>query len=124
MRHHTSADADVPLIRVRHNDHHHHQQQQYHHHRSAPGNIEGDDDDAVPVLTEEMRRALRESKWLRSALADSTLRSLLAEVDSHRDRAGKLREALAQYPDFQGFADRLLLEIGALKYEDGRLVFV
>lgn len=76
-----------------------------------------------PVLTDDMRKALSESKWLRSALEDSTLCILLADIDGDAQRGRKLREALGQYPDLKGFVDRLLLEVGALKYEDGRLVF-
>lgn len=76
------------------------------------------------IITQEMKSALQDSKWLKSALQDSTLCRLLSDV--HHDpqnRAKKLREAMQQYPDFDGFVDRLLLEIGALKYEEGRLVF-
>lgn len=87
-----------------------------------------------------MQRALQESKWLQAALGDSTLRRLLADIDGSgggvddaaaapssaltgRDRAVRLREALDRYPDLQAFVDRMLMEVGALKYEDGRLVF-
>jgi len=76
-----------------------------------------------PVLTDDMRKALSESKWLRSALEDSTLCSLLTDIDGDASRGKKLREALGQYPDLKGFVDRLLLEVGALKYENGQLVF-
>ena len=75
------------------------------------------------MLTEEMKVALAESRWLKTALQDSTLCSLLSDIDKDRQRGKKLRESMQTYPDFQGFVDRLLMEIGALKYEDGRLVF-
>ncbi len=84
---------------------------------------EAEEDDDFPVLTEEMRKTLCESKCIRTALADPTLCSLLADIDGHAHRGAKLKEALRDYPDFQGFVDRMLLEVGALKYEDGRLVF-
>lgn len=80
-----------------------------------------------------MQAALRESKWLQGALGDSTLRRLLADIDggggsdssalAGRGKAGRLREALEKYPDLQAFVDRMLMEVGALRYEDGRLVF-
>lgn len=76
-----------------------------------------------PVLTDDMRKALSESKWLRSALEDSTLCSLLTDIDGDAHQGEKLREALGHYPDLKGFVDRLLLEVGALKYENGQLVF-
>lgn len=86
------------------------------------------------LLTPEMQGALRESKWLQGALGDSTLRRLLADIDggsgggggggsvAGRDKAARLKEALEKYPDLQAFVDRMLMEVGALKYEDGRLV--
>ena len=76
------------------------------------------------LLTQDMKSALQESKWLKAALQDSTLCSLISDIhhDPQNDRAKKLRESMQQYPDFEGFVDRLLLEIGALKYEEGRLV--
>ena len=85
------------------------------------------------LLTPEMQGALRESKWLQGALGDSTLRRLLADIDggsgggaggsvAGRGKAARLKEALEKYPDLQAFVDRMLMEVGALKYEDGRLV--
>jgi hypothetical protein len=76
------------------------------------------------VLTPEMESTMRDSKWLRSTLSDSTLRSLLLEIDGAPDRKRKLEEARRKYPDLNAFVDRMLLEIDAVRYEDGRLVFV
>jgi hypothetical protein len=102
----------------------HHHQQMNHSHTHIHTTQAEDEEEDFPILTEEMRKALLESKWLRTALQqDSTLCSLLTDIDTHKQRGAKLREALSQYPDFQGFVDRVLLEIGALKYEEGRLVF-
>jgi hypothetical protein len=89
----------------------------------VPISVPNDDED-TPLLTEEMKAALLNSTWVKAALADSTLQSLLTDIDKHPDRAKKLLECKQRYPDFEGFLDRLLMEVGALKYEDGRLVFV
>ncbi len=109
--------------------HHHAQRQQ----QQQQQQQDEDDDNDLPVLTAEMESALRESKWLQAALGDSTLRRLLADVDgggdaaasalAGRDRAARLKEALEKYPDLLAFVDKMLMEVGALRYEDGRLVF-
>jgi hypothetical protein len=83
-----------------------------------------DDDDLIPLLTEDMKKALMGSKWLKDALSDSTLERLLMDIDKDTSRAKRLKDCKEKYPDLAGFLDRLLLEIGALKYEEGRLVFV
>lgn len=95
------------------------------HHRDVAQAAQGqkEEEENWPVLTDDMRKALSESKWLRSALEDSTLCSLLTDIDGNPHRVDKLREALGHYPDLKGFVDRLLLEVGALKYENGQLIF-
>lgn len=77
----------------------------------------------IPLLTDEMKKALVESKWLREALADSTLQRLLLDIDQDPSRAKKLKECKEKFQDFPRFIDQLLCEIGALKYEDGQQVF-
>jgi hypothetical protein len=82
---------------------------------------EEEEDDGA-LLTDDMRKALMGSKWLQGALEDSTLCSLLTDIDRDRHRAQRLREELNKYPELKSFVDRLLLEIGALKNEEGHLV--
>jgi len=82
---------------------------------------EEEEDDGA-LLTDDMRKALMGSKWLQGALEDSTLCSLLTDIDSDRHRAQRLSEELNKYPELKSFVDRVLLEIGALKYEEGHLV--
>eukprot|EP00952_Eustigmatos_sp_NYUAD-ZCMA_P007426 31456-Eustigmatos_ZCMA.PRE.1 len=64
-----------------------------------------EEEEVVPLLTEEMKTALGDSKWLRSALADTTLQSLVLDIDRDPDRARKLQESRDKYPDFSGFMD-------------------
>lgn len=105
---------------------------QYERGGQADDNDQGEEEDLEVLLTPEMQGALRESKWLQGALGDSTLRRLLADIDggsggaggslTGRGKAARLKEALEKHPDLQAFVDRMLMEVGALKYEDGRLV--
>lgn len=61
---------------------------------------------------------------LQSSLADRTLQSLLIEINAAGDRGKALKEAKSKYPAFVEFIDSMLFQIGALKEENGRLVFV
>lgn len=71
-----------------------------------------------------MEKNLANDGGLQSLLADRTLQSLLMEIDAAEDRGEALKEAKTKYPAFVDFVDNMLLQLGALKEEKGRLIFM
>ncbi len=65
-------------------------------------------------ITDDMKKAVENSSWLRQQLQDGGLRDLMQKIVASGDGLQQQR-----YPQFQVFVDKLLVLAGILEREDG-----
>ena len=85
------------------------------------GRCDNDDDDNSLEdewkLTDEMKRAVEQSDWLRAQLqADSGLRNVIRQIAESRN-AESIQQAKERFPSFQSFLDKLMVVAGILERE-------
>ncbi|KAG5176976.1 hypothetical protein JKP88DRAFT_227291 [Tribonema minus] len=129
-----AADNAAPAVRLQQQDGGSPQQQQpynqqHHQHRSAVP-VESvkkeaaQEEEAGWQLTDAHRAQLSGSEWLRAALRDPKLQTLILQIDGARNREAELRFHRTN-PEFSALMDRILLEMGLLnRSADGNLEFV
>ena len=79
-----------------------------------------DDDNSLEdewKLTDEMKRAMEESQWLRAQLqADGGLRNVIRQIAESRN-VESMQEVTQRFPNFQVFLDKLMVVAGVLERE-------
>jgi len=86
---------------------------------------EEDEDFEKWPITEEMKRSLIDSPWLRKELVDGGLRQIITNIDSspYEQRKQLLHKGICDNSNFRNFIDQLLVTAGVLKKsENGLLV--
>jgi hypothetical protein len=102
-------------------------QESYITHPSAAAATSKEEDEDVEKwpITDEMKRSLSDSPWLRKELVDGGLRQIITNIDSspYEQRKELLHKGICDNSNFRNFIDQLLVTAGVLKKsENGLLV--
>jgi hypothetical protein len=86
--------------------------------RSRYGNDDDEEEDSLSdelKLTDDMKRAVEQSDWLRTQLqADGGLRNVIRQIAESRN-VENLQHVQQRFPNFQVFLDKLLVVAGVLE---------
>jgi hypothetical protein len=63
------------------------------------------------IISEECKRKLRNSKWLKDILRSNRLREEITAIDKGDDRPKLLRAACESNPEFDAFVNKMLDEL-------------